>query len=111
VSSRAHQFAGVDFEDSNFQRRPYDRWQAYGQSKTANVLFAVELDRRGEPNDVRVFAVHPGRRCSVDAGSDIGVGSRLLEEDTSWWRDLGDLVFPGESEKGILARKQDSDSL
>jgi NAD(P)-dependent dehydrogenase (short-subunit alcohol dehydrogenase family) len=60
VSSRAHQFAGVDFEDPNFQRRPYDRWQAYGQSKTANVLFAVELDRRGEPNDVRVFAVHPG---------------------------------------------------
>ncbi|HET9379065.1 MAG TPA: oxidoreductase [Chthoniobacterales bacterium] len=60
VSSRAHQFAGVDFEDPNFQRRPYDRWQAYGQSKTANVLFAVELDRRAEPNHVRVFAVHPG---------------------------------------------------
>ena len=60
VSSRAHQRAGMDFDDPNFQRRAYDRWQAYGQSKTANVLFAVELDRRGEASGVRAFAVHPG---------------------------------------------------
>jgi NAD(P)-dependent dehydrogenase (short-subunit alcohol dehydrogenase family) len=60
VSSRAHQRAGMDFDDPNFQRRAYDRWQAYGQSKTANVLFAVELDRRGEASEVRAFAVHPG---------------------------------------------------
>lgn len=60
VSSRAHQFAGIDFEDPNFDRRPYERWQAYGQSKTANVLFPVELDRRGESSAVRAFSVHPG---------------------------------------------------
>ncbi|HEY2119279.1 MAG TPA: oxidoreductase [Candidatus Acidoferrum sp.] len=60
LSSRGHQRAGVDFDDPNFQHRPYDRWQAYGQSKTANMLFAVELDRRGERNGIRAFAVHSG---------------------------------------------------
>lgn len=60
LSSRAHQRAGVDFDDPHFQRRPYDRWQAYGQAKTANVLFAVGLDRRGAARGVRAFAVHPG---------------------------------------------------
>src|SRR5215472_19357139 len=60
VSSRAHQRAGMDFDDPQFQHRAYDRWEAYGQSKTANVLFAVELDRRGEASGVRAFAVHPG---------------------------------------------------
>jgi NAD(P)-dependent dehydrogenase (short-subunit alcohol dehydrogenase family) len=60
LSSRGHQRAGIDFDDPQFERRAYDRWQAYGQSKTANVLFAVELDRRGEAGGIRAFAVHPG---------------------------------------------------
>jgi len=60
LSSRGHQRAGIDFEDPNFERHPYDRWQAYGQSKTANILFAVELDRRGQASEIRAFAVHPG---------------------------------------------------
>jgi len=60
VSSRGHQFSGVDFEDPNFERRTYDKWLAYGQSKTANVLFAVALDRRGQSENVRAFSVHPG---------------------------------------------------
>jgi NAD(P)-dependent dehydrogenase (short-subunit alcohol dehydrogenase family) len=60
LSSRGHQRAGIDFDDPQFERRAYDRWQAYGQSKTANVLFAVELDRRGEASGIRAFAVHPG---------------------------------------------------
>jgi len=60
LSSRGHQRAGVDFDDPNFLHRTYDRWQAYGQSKTANVLFAVGLDRRGETSGIRAFAVHPG---------------------------------------------------
>jgi NAD(P)-dependent dehydrogenase (short-subunit alcohol dehydrogenase family) len=60
LSSRGHQRANVDFDDPNFEHRPYDKWQAYGQSKTANVLFAVELDRRGEADGIRAFAVHPG---------------------------------------------------
>ncbi|MGA7902831.1 MAG: hypothetical protein WBV90_13300 [Terrimicrobiaceae bacterium] len=42
VSSRGHWFSPVDFEDPNFEHRAYDPWLAYGQSKTANILFAVE---------------------------------------------------------------------
>jgi NAD(P)-dependent dehydrogenase (short-subunit alcohol dehydrogenase family) len=60
VSSRAHRFAQVDFADLQFERRPYDKWLSYSQSKTANALFAVALDRRGEPYGVRAFSVHPG---------------------------------------------------
>jgi NAD(P)-dependent dehydrogenase (short-subunit alcohol dehydrogenase family) len=60
VSSRGHRIAGVDFDDPQFERRSYERWAAYGQSKSANALFAVGLDRRGEPHGVRAFSVHPG---------------------------------------------------
>jgi NAD(P)-dependent dehydrogenase (short-subunit alcohol dehydrogenase family) len=60
LSSRGHWYGQVDFDDPQFQHRPYDRWQAYGQAKTANVLFAVEADQRGRENGIRAFAVHPG---------------------------------------------------
>ena len=45
LSSRGHMRSAFDFEDPNFERRPYDPMIAYGQSKTANVLFAVEVDQ------------------------------------------------------------------
>ncbi|QCO18363.1 SDR family NAD(P)-dependent oxidoreductase (plasmid) [Azospirillum brasilense] len=61
VSSRGHQIAGIDFDDLDFERRPYDKWAAYGQSKTANALFAVALDRRGRGHGVRAFSLHPGQ--------------------------------------------------
>lgn len=61
VSSRGHQIAGVDFDDIDFMDRPYERWAAYGQSKTANVLFAVELDKRGKDEGIRAFSLHPGQ--------------------------------------------------
>jgi NAD(P)-dependent dehydrogenase (short-subunit alcohol dehydrogenase family) len=61
VSSRAHQLAGVTFDDIDFERRAYDKWQAYGQSKTANALFAMALDRRGSGHGVRAFSLHPGQ--------------------------------------------------
>jgi len=48
------------FEDPGFERTPYDPWVAYGRSKTANVLFAVALDRRLRERGVRACAVHPG---------------------------------------------------
>ena len=60
VSSRGHRIAGVDFDDPNFERRPYDKWKAYGQSKTANALFAVGLDAREQAHGVRAFSAHPG---------------------------------------------------
>jgi len=46
LSSRGHARSAVDFEDPHFERRPYDKWIAYGQSKTASALFALGLDAR-----------------------------------------------------------------
>ncbi len=60
LSSRGHARGEVDFSDPNFDKRPYDKWAAYGQSKSANSLFAVELDKRGQEHGIRAFAVHPG---------------------------------------------------
>jgi NAD(P)-dependent dehydrogenase (short-subunit alcohol dehydrogenase family) len=60
VSSRGHRLSGIDFDDPNFERREYDKWKAYGQSKSANSLFAVELDNRGRSMGIRAFSVHPG---------------------------------------------------
>jgi NAD(P)-dependent dehydrogenase (short-subunit alcohol dehydrogenase family) len=59
LSSRGHQRAGVDFDDPNFERRTYDRWEAYGQSKTATALFAVDLDRRGQASSIRPLRLIP----------------------------------------------------
>ena len=60
VSSRGHLLAGVDLEDPSYERSPYGPWEAYGRSKSANVLHAVELDRRLAARGVRANAVHPG---------------------------------------------------
>lgn len=59
LSSTGHKITGIHFDDLNFATG-YDKWQAYGQAKSANALFAVELDRRGAEHGVRAFAVHPG---------------------------------------------------
>ena len=60
LSSRAHLRTPVVFDDINFSSRPYDPGLAYGQSKTANVLFAVEATRRWEGEGITANAVHPG---------------------------------------------------
>jgi NAD(P)-dependent dehydrogenase (short-subunit alcohol dehydrogenase family) len=60
LSSRAHHMAPVDFDDLDFASRGYNKWAAYGQSKTANILFAVALDARLRSHGVRAYAVHPG---------------------------------------------------
>jgi NAD(P)-dependent dehydrogenase (short-subunit alcohol dehydrogenase family) len=59
VSSRGHHFSGIRWDDVQFERG-YDKWLAYGQAKTANVLFAVHLDALARDR-VRAFALHPGR--------------------------------------------------
>jgi NAD(P)-dependent dehydrogenase (short-subunit alcohol dehydrogenase family) len=59
LSSRGHKRSGIRFDDLMFEHG-YDRWEAYGQSKSANSLFAVELDALGQDVGVRAFAVHPG---------------------------------------------------
>ncbi|HEV7979295.1 SDR family NAD(P)-dependent oxidoreductase [Amycolatopsis sp.] len=61
VSSVGHINSDVDFDDLHFERRPYDPWAAYGQSKTANVLFAVEANRRWAAEGITVNALNPGR--------------------------------------------------
>ena len=60
LSSSGHSMGTLDFDDPNFERRPYDGWVSYGQSKTANILFSVALDERLAASGVRSFAVHPG---------------------------------------------------
>jgi NAD(P)-dependent dehydrogenase (short-subunit alcohol dehydrogenase family) len=60
LSSGGHQLSPVRFEDPFFEKEPYDKWVAYGQAKTANVLFSVALDKRFKERGLRAFAVHPG---------------------------------------------------
>jgi NAD(P)-dependent dehydrogenase (short-subunit alcohol dehydrogenase family) len=80
VSSAGHTISPVVFDDIHFERRPYDPWSAYGQSKTANALFAVALAQRG----VSAFAVHPGMVAT-------GLARHLTRES------LRDLVQRGRS--------------
>ncbi len=60
VSSAGHQRSGIRWDDVMFARGGYDKWVAYGQAKSANVLFAVHLDKIGRDAGVRAFALHPG---------------------------------------------------
>ena len=60
VASSGHRYSDVDLNDPNFERTPYDPMIAYGRSKTANILFAVEFDRRHKTRGVRATALHPG---------------------------------------------------
>ncbi len=75
VSSWGHRFSPVVFDDPNFEHREYDRWQGYGQSKTANILFALALDGYGKAHGVRAFSVHPGGIL------DTGLGKHLSQEE------------------------------
>ncbi|MFJ4953170.1 oxidoreductase [Streptomyces sp. NPDC088760] len=58
-SSAGHALSDIRWHDPNF-RTDYDKWLAYGQAKTANALFAVQLDALGRHDGVRAFALHPG---------------------------------------------------
>jgi NAD(P)-dependent dehydrogenase (short-subunit alcohol dehydrogenase family) len=62
VSSTAHKIGRIDLDDLNWERRRYQRWGAYGQSKLANLLFTLELQKRLDAagSDIRAFAAHPG---------------------------------------------------
>src|SRR3954468_2510769 len=60
LTSTGHKITGIRFDDINFETTPYEKWLAYGQAKTADALFAVQLDALGQDHGVRAFAVHPG---------------------------------------------------
>jgi NAD(P)-dependent dehydrogenase (short-subunit alcohol dehydrogenase family) len=74
VSSAGHRFSPVVFEDPNYESRTYEKWEAYGQAKTANILHAVEIDRRLKGKGVRGYAIHPG-------GIMTELGRHLTEQD------------------------------
>jgi NAD(P)-dependent dehydrogenase (short-subunit alcohol dehydrogenase family) len=92
VSSTAHRAGSIDFEDLNWERKPYKAWRAYGQSKLANLLFTAELQRRltDAGSAVLATAAHPGyaatnlqfhsERRLMDIVS--VVGNRLLAQDS-----------------------------
>ncbi|MFG3061499.1 SDR family NAD(P)-dependent oxidoreductase [Streptomyces sp. NPDC048231] len=72
VSSVGHVNGDVLFDDINFEGHPYDPWAAYSQSKTANVLFAVEAGRRWAQDLISVNALNPGRITATRLGRHIG---------------------------------------
>lgn len=74
LSSRGHHIDEVHFEDLNYRDRDYDKWEAYGQSKTANILFTVGLEQRLGGKGIHAFAVHPG-------GIMTNLGRHLDEDD------------------------------
>lgn len=74
LSSRGHHIAPVDFYDPNFERRAYDPWIAYGNSKTANILFAVGLEQRFGAKGIHAYALHPG-------GIHTNLGRHMSEAD------------------------------
>ena len=60
LSSSAHSLTGILWEDIHFQKNPYDKWMAYGQSKTASSLIAIEFHRKMKDKGVNGYSVHPG---------------------------------------------------
>jgi len=89
VSSGGHQFSDIRWDDPWFETG-YDKWDAYGQSKTANALFAVHLDALGRPHGVRAWSLHPGAILTP-------LGRHLQAEDLSTVMvedEHGELVLP-----------------
>lgn len=72
VSSWGHRFSAIRFGDPDFaEGKEYDRWMAYGQSKTANILFANEIARRAKEKRIPVvsYSLHPGSESFIFHGS------------------------------------------
>jgi NAD(P)-dependent dehydrogenase (short-subunit alcohol dehydrogenase family) len=91
VSSGAHRFGSIDFDDLNWERKPYRAWRAYGQSKLANLLFTAELQRRltDAGRGVIATAAHPGYAATNlqshserrSLGLLMAVSNRLIAQD------------------------------
>jgi NAD(P)-dependent dehydrogenase (short-subunit alcohol dehydrogenase family) len=87
LSSRGHLRSPVVFEDINFGSRPYDPWLGYGQSKTANILFAVEATRRWAGDGISANAVHPG------AIAETNLSRHMNPEELATLRESGTFRF------------------
>jgi NAD(P)-dependent dehydrogenase (short-subunit alcohol dehydrogenase family) len=84
VSSFGHQMAPFNFDDPNFEHREYETLQGYGQSKSANILFAVELAKRGAAFGVKAYSLHPGAVGGTDLnreGTDLLIKMGMLDAD------------------------------
>jgi NAD(P)-dependent dehydrogenase (short-subunit alcohol dehydrogenase family) len=92
VSSLGHRFSDIIYDDPNFLTTPYDRWIAYGQSKTANILFSVQLDAIGMGLGIRSYSVHPGRIMDTNLkkylSHDELVKLNAINEDGSLKKDM-----------------------
>lgn len=77
LSSRAHHLDQVHFDDPNYRSRDYEKWAAYGQSKTANILFAVALEKRLSGRGIHAYALHPG-------GIMTNLGRHMTDADRQW---------------------------
>jgi NAD(P)-dependent dehydrogenase (short-subunit alcohol dehydrogenase family) len=95
IASGAHRMGKIDLDDLNWENRRYDRWRAYGQSKLANLLFTLELQRRlGDAgSDVRAVAAHPGWSAT---NLQSHTGSRLQ----SAFMAIGNRVWAQSDERG-----------
>lgn len=96
VSSLAHRLGRIDLDDPNWERRRYDRWLAYGQSKLANLMFAYELQRRlaGEGSAVVSVAAHPGYAATELMSHTESVRDLVMA--------LGNRLFAQDAEQGAL---------
>lgn len=84
LSSAGHRLSAFRFDDPFFETTPYNKWLAYGQAKTANVLFSLALDKRFKARGVRAYAVHPGTiRTELGRHMDEGDVQRLLTNRSS----------------------------
>ncbi len=90
LTSAGHWFSTVDLDDPNYLNRDYDALQAYGQSKTANIWFTLELARRWADHGVTSFAVHPGGiQTELSRNLDAGVAEQfeqMLKEYPDIWK-------------------------
>ena len=77
LSSRAHHLSTIDLIDPNFKEREYEKWKSYGQSKTANILFSVGLEKRFSSVGIHSIAVHPG-------GIVTNLGRHMTDQDMEW---------------------------
>jgi len=104
LSSRAHRRSDIDFDDLNYRHRPYGPWQAYGQSKTANALFAVALTGWYQADGVTANAVMPGAIST-------GLQSHLSGDELRrlGWTEQGGTLVPGpgwvSAEQGAARRR------
>jgi NAD(P)-dependent dehydrogenase (short-subunit alcohol dehydrogenase family) len=98
ISSPAHRMGGLDLDDLNWNKRRYQRWRAYGQSKLSNLLFTLELQRRLSEagSDVRAVAAHPGY-AATNLQSHTG---NFIENAVMA---VGNKVFAQSDEMGALA--------